>query len=561
MVRAASLALATLALGRLAAAEADSAAKATVFIRVIGEVRTESQGAWKETTEKRDVELGTGSGFVISPSGYVLTNNHVVTGDEARLDRGGRQVRIKMEVTRIEVVVPADGTRLDAHVEAADPDVDIAVLSVAGSDLPFISLGDSDALQAGDPVVVLGFPFGRVLEAGRTVNAETVPQPSVSRGTIAAVRESEQGETRYLQTDATVNPGSSGGPMLDEDGRAVGVVRMSLARGVGLGFGIPINRVKDFLEANGFDRVFPARRLRLAPLQPFSGKGLRLRVPETLEDASPSRLRVEWGAPPAEVGLVVERVATPLGPADLEPLLLSGQAFPGFVARSQAKTRNARLGGRAALVGSARGSSAGSAAARARDAIALEMEYAIVDAGAEKVVARYLGPEDQIAFNRSIFRRSLASLEVDPLLSAEIRAPVRPAFEAAKLPQPGAPAVLMPPGWWQEPVAPAACRALTPADSALSASPDGDFTVSVRAAWWRDGFDPERVAAACGWPRGTLGVASYGLRRERLGVSYAVQGIFVSRADGLLRLEIESPAPKQPFLVDLFAAWVKALSR
>ncbi len=499
---------------------------------------------------------------MISPSGYVLTNNHVVTGEEARLERGGRPVRIKMDVTRIEVVLPADGTRLDAHIEAADPDLDIAVLSVAGADLPFIALGDSDALQAGDPVVVFGFPFGRVLEAGRTVNAETVPQPSVSRGTIAAVREGEQGGARYLQTDATVNPGSSGGPMLDEDGRAVGVVRMSLARGVGLGFGIPINRVKDFLETNGFDRVFPARRLRLAPLQPFSGKGLRLRVPETLEDASPSRLRVEWGAPPAEVGLVIERVATPLGLADLEPLLLSGQAFPGFVARAQGRTRGARLGGRAALVGSARGSSPSADAAGSRDAIALEMEYAIVDAGAEKVVARYVGPEDQVAFNRSVFRGSLSSLEVDPLLSAEIRAPVTPAFEAAKLPRPGAPAVLMPQGWWQEPVPAAPCRALPPADSALSASPEGDFTVSVRAMWWRDaGSDPELVAAACGWPRGALGAASYVLRRDQLGVAYAVQGMFVSRGDGLLRLEIESPAPKQPFLADLFPAWVKALSR
>ena len=223
------------------------------------------------------MELGTGSGFVISPSGYVLTNHHVVTGEQAMLERGGRPVRLTLEVKRIEVILPADGTRLEAHVEASDPDLDVAVLSVAGTELPSIGLGDSDALQAGEPVVVVGFPFGRAVEAGRTVTAATVPQPSVSRGTIAAVREGEEGEARYLQTDATVNPGSSGGPMLDEDGRAVGVVRMSLARGVGLGFGIPINRVKDFLEAKGFDRVFPARRLRLGPVQPFSGKGLRLR--------------------------------------------------------------------------------------------------------------------------------------------------------------------------------------------------------------------------------------------------------------------------------------------
>jgi len=557
-VKARSLALAFVALVRVAAAgETDSPSQATVFIRVIGEVRAEYQRAWKETIEKRDVEFGTGSGFVVSPSGYVLTNHHVVSGEDVTVERGGRQIRVKLEVKRIEVVFPADGARLDARVEASDPDLDVAILSVPGTELPFIGLGDSDALRAGEAVEVVGFPFGRAVEAGRTVTAETVPQPSVSRGTIAAVRAGEEGDARYIQTDATINPGSSGGPMLDADGYAVGVIRMSLARGVGLGFGIPINRVKDFLEANGFDRIFPARRLRLGPLQPFDWKGLRLRVPEALDDSSPSRLRVEWGTPPEEVGLVVERVATPLALADLEPLLLSGQGFPGFGSATQARPRRVQMAGRPALVGSARGLSASSP-----ESATLDMEYTIVDVGPEKVVARYLGPVDQVAFNRSVFRGSLESLEVDPLLTAELRAAVTPAFERATLPQPGAPAVLMPRAWWQEqrPLVP--CRGLPPADSALSASPEGDFTVSVRATWWRGaGLDAEQAAAACAGRRGPLGTTSYALRDERLGVTYSVQGVFLPRVDGLLRLEVESPTGKQALLADLFQAWVKALSR
>lgn len=539
------------------AAPADTPANATVFIRVIGAVRTEYQRAWKETVEKRDVELGTGSGFVISPSGYVLTNHHVVTGDDVALERGGRQVRVKMEVKRIEVVFPADGSRLEAHVEASDPDLDLAVLSVAGTDLPFVGLGDSDALKAGEAVEVIGYPFGRAVEAGRAVTAETVPQPSVSRGTIAAMRTGEEGDARFIQTDATVNPGSSGGPMLDEDGRAVGVIRMSLARGVGLGFGIPINLVKDFLESNGFDRVFPGRRLRLGPLQPFPWKGLRLRVPESLDDASPSRLRVEWGAPPSEVGLVIDRVATPLGLAELEPLLLSGRAFPGFVSSTPGTARRSRIGGQPALVGSARGTSGS-----ARESVALEMEYAVVDMGPEKVLARYVGPENQVAFNRSVLRGSLQSLEADALLTAELRAAVAPAFEPAPLPRPGAPAVPMPRAWWRDERPLVACRGLPPADSALSASPEGDFTVSVRAAWWRAaGLDAEQAVAACAWPRGLGGPGSYALRHDRLAVPYVVQGVFVARADGLLRLEVESPVTKQALVADLFQAWVTALSR
>jgi len=557
-VKAGSLALALLAFGRATpAAPADSPANATVFVRVIGAVRTEYERAWKETVEKRDVEFATGSGFVIAPSGYVITNHHVVAGKDATMERGGRTVRVNMEVKRIEVVFPADGSRLEAHVEASDPDLDLAVLSVAGTDLPFIGLGDSDALRAGEPVEVIGYPFGRAVEAGRTVTTDTVPQPSVSRGTIAAMRTGEEGDARFIQTDATVNPGSSGGPMLDEEGHAVGVVRMALARGVGMGFGIPINVVKDFLESNGYDRVFPGRRLRLGPLQPFPWKGLRLRVPESLEDDSPSRLRVEWGASPAEVGLVIDRVATPLGLAELEPLLLSGRTFPGFVSSTPGTARPSRIAGRPALLGSARGTSGSS-----RESVALEMEYAVVDLGPEKVLARYVGPEGQVAFNRSVLRGSLESLEADPLLTAELHAAVAPAFEPATLPEPGAPAVLVPRAWWKDQRPLVGCRRLPPADSALSASPEGDFTVTVRATWWRGaGLDAEQAVAACAWPRGLEGPGSYALRHDRLGVPYVVQGVFIPRADGLLRLEMESPAAKQALVADLFPAWVRALSR
>jgi S1-C subfamily serine protease len=515
---------------------------ATAFIRVSGQVRAESEQGLKQKIEKDDVELGTGSGFVISAAGYVLTSHHVISARELTVERHGERMKVSTEVKTIEVVLPAAGRRFEASIAADDPDLDLAVLSVPAADLPFIRLGDSDTLQPGDAVQALGFPLGRDVEVARAVTAETVPQVSVSRGTVAALRASDGGEARYIQTDATINPGSSGGPLLDEDGNAVGVVRMKLRPASGVGFAVPINLVKDFLEARGLDRVFPGRRLRLGPQQSFDWKGLRLRSSEGLQDVSPARLRVDTGPAPEEARLVVDRAFTPLTLADLEALLLAG-AFKDPATRPR-HSRAVRVGARPALVGSARGGG-------------MQIEYEILDLGREKVLARYAAPEPQIAFNRSVLRDSLESLEADALLTAEIGAPIGTALERAALPRPDAPAVAMPRAWTQEPTPPPECRGLAAVDSALSASPTEDFTVTFRAGWRRNGPTPEDAAAACAGTAARPGTAAYALRSDRMGVAYERHGLFLRRDDGLLQLEMEAPSSKAAFLRDLFAAWAK----
>jgi hypothetical protein len=540
-----------------AAGVAAAPEEATVFIRVIGEVREEYDRGWKQAVERSDAEIGTGSGFLISAFGHVLTNQHVVSGAELTVNRRGTPVRVKLEVRRIEVVLPTDGRRFEAAVDAADADLDLAVLSITGAGLPFIPLGDSDVLELGQPVRVLGFPFGRAVEVGRAGTQDAPAQASVSRGGVSALRAGDEGEPRYIQTDASVNPGSSGGPMLDEDGYAVGVICMRLGRGSGVGFGIPINRVKDFLEVSGLERVFPARRRQLGPLLSPEGKGLRLRLPEGLEDTAPSRLRLEAADPSCDLALHVDRVATARSLSDLEALLLAGQGSDGFVASGGPHSQAARIGGRPARVGVA----AGLPPAGARGPELL-MEYALLELGKEKVLARWVGPAWQVAFNRSVLRGSLTSLEADALLTAELTAAVPTALESASLPNPGAPALPWPPNWVREPTPPHACPQLPPPDFVLSASPVGDFTVSLRAAWWRaPGFTPEGAIAACAGPTGALGAGSYSLRREQLGAVQTLRGAFRRRGNGVVQLELAAPAPKVPFSDDLFRAWLAALSR
>ncbi len=130
-----------------------------------------------------------------------------------------------------------------------------------------------------------------------------------------------------------MNPGNSGGPLVDEEGYALGVVRMKLTEADRVGFAIPINLVKDFLEAHGLDSLLTARRLSLGPLQVLDGKGLRMSFPDGMEDLSPQRLLVDSAQSLEEVRFRLDRVASPWSLDDLGQALVSGQVFESFLAR------------------------------------------------------------------------------------------------------------------------------------------------------------------------------------------------------------------------------------
>jgi hypothetical protein len=539
--------------------------EATVFIRVIGEVRIAYQGTWEESEEHRHVDLGTGSGFVISPYGHVITNYHVISGREFTQDVQGTEVRVAIEVERVEVVFPsASGEGLDgarrfvAAVDAVDPELDLAVLSIHGADLPYVPFGDSEAAEPGETVFVYGFPFGEEVEVGRTSLPDIVPRVSRSRGTVSALREDDSGRERYVQTNATMNPGNSGGPLVDEEGYALGVVRMKLAEADRVGFAVSINLVKDFLAAHGLDSLLPARRLSLGPPQVLEGKGLRMSLPDTMEDVSPHRLLVDSGQSVEEVRFRLDRVATPWSIDDLGEALLSGQAFESMTVRGEPRRPTEDASG-GALIGEVTGR-------MGSESSLWKMMYAVFDVGDEKLVARYLGEADQVAFNRGVLRDSLRSLEAGRLLTRPVEsAPPARWIEAAMTPlspsagsSSGPPSPMrMPVDWLLEPGAPFPCPDAPAPASVLAASPPGDFTVSFRAAYWPARSDsPERAAASCSARRGDDG-PSYAFATEWLGVSYAIQGTFVALDDSLVQLELVSPVTKQIHLRELFAEWVR----
>jgi Trypsin-like peptidase domain len=175
--------------GDARAERANAPSDATVFIRLVGSVHVEVDdtaiGGGRRTADIDHIEIGSGSGFVVSPYGYVLTNDHVIANGEWRLARPGGGAKIAVTISRIDVCfgqnalaaygLPSQCTQ--ASVAASDPALDLALLFVSGTNFPYVALGDSDAVTAGLTVDTLGYPLGRDVEVGKIALApELVPE-------------------------------------------------------------------------------------------------------------------------------------------------------------------------------------------------------------------------------------------------------------------------------------------------------------------------------------------------------------------------------------------------
>ena len=163
-----------------------------------------------------------GSGVIVSSSGYILTNHHVVEAAD-----------------EIEVAF-ANGKKMRARTVGSDPETDLAVLQVQGGDLPAITLGNDGGLRVGDVVLAIGNPFG----VGQTV----------TMGIVSALGRSHLGINtfeNFIQTDAAINPGNSGGALIDSNGDLVGINTAIYSRSggsLGIGFAIPVSSAKQVME-------------------------------------------------------------------------------------------------------------------------------------------------------------------------------------------------------------------------------------------------------------------------------------------------------------------------
>jgi serine protease Do len=246
---------------------------------------------------RRRQERGMGSGVIISPDGYILSNNHVVE-----------------EADEVTVGLVDGGPRMKAKVVGTDPQTDISVLKVEGTNLPALTITDSSNLQVGDLVLAVGNPFG----VGQTVTMGIAS--AVGRGGFGIVDYED-----FIQTDASINPGNSGGPLVDAQGRLVGIntaILSGAGGNIGIGFSVPINMARSVME-----RIIE------------HGKVVRGFLGVRIQDMDPA-LAKEFNLP-AQTGALIGDV-TPNSPA-AKAGLQAGDVITDFNGRKVTDSRNLRL--------------------------------------------------------------------------------------------------------------------------------------------------------------------------------------------------------------------------
>lgn len=199
-----------------------------VFENPFGGSPYENEGFLMVPKGKKKVQVGGGSGFIVDPSGIILTNRHVVSDTEAEY-----------------FVILENEKKCPAHVLARDPFNDIAVLKVTEKNLPIIELGDSSKLELGQTAIAIGNVLGNFRN---TVSVGVVS--GLSRE-ITAGDATTQKMTKLrglIQTDAAINPGNSGGPLIDIEGKVIGVNTAMVFMAENVGFALPINNAKKDLE-------------------------------------------------------------------------------------------------------------------------------------------------------------------------------------------------------------------------------------------------------------------------------------------------------------------------
>ena len=245
--------------GYRAAARRAAPAVVSIVASKVNPRRPQNEDPWfrfffGERSPQDRPQRGLGSGVIVSPEGYLITNHHVIDGADD-----------------IEVLL-ADGRQAQARLVGTDPDSDVAVLKIDLDKLPAITFGNTEVLQVGDAVLAIGNPFG----VGQTVTA----------GIVSALGRNQLGINtfeNFIQTDAAINPGNSGGALVDAAGNLVGINTAIFSKSggsLGIGFAIPANTARMVMDGLIRDGSVTRGWIGVEPrdLTPEMAESLRLPV-------------------------------------------------------------------------------------------------------------------------------------------------------------------------------------------------------------------------------------------------------------------------------------------
>jgi S1-C subfamily serine protease len=228
---------------------------------------------------------GSGSGVLFAPDGFLLTNHHVVQGHET--------VRVRL----------SDGTEMSGAVVGCDPWTDLAVVRAEGNGLPFATLGDSARVKVGQLAVAIGSPLGF--------------ESTVTAGVVSALGRTMRSASGHLvdnviQTDAALNPGNSGGPLVDSHGRVIGINTAVIQPAQGICFAVPVNTAKtilpQLLKHGRVIRGYLGLHVRQVPVAPDLRERFRLSQKSGVEV-----LMLEEDGPAQNAGLWIDDVIVGLG--------------------------------------------------------------------------------------------------------------------------------------------------------------------------------------------------------------------------------------------------------
>jgi S1-C subfamily serine protease len=263
----------------------DEAQALDAFSQVVVRVADALRPAVVNLRVGRDRQMGSGSGVLFSPEGYLLTNHHVV-GD-------AEKVRVRLH----------DGQEVTGRVVGNDPWTDLALVRADGDTLPYAPLGDSGKLRVGQLVVAIGSPLGF--------------ESTVTAGVVSAVGRTLRSVTGHLvdnviQTDAALNPGNSGGPLVDSRGRVVGINTAVIQPAQGICFAIPVNMAKHILPSllrhGRVIRGYLGLHGRQVPIPMVVGRRVGIEMGSGVEI-----LAIEPDGPADRAGLEVEDIVVAFG--------------------------------------------------------------------------------------------------------------------------------------------------------------------------------------------------------------------------------------------------------